>query len=174
MAAISTVVAVAALAVAGAAAYQQSRAAKAAAKDRKEASAISQAEQAAQQNQSRRAQVREERVRRAQILQSSQNTGVSQSSGELGATSALGSLIGGNVAATARQTRSAAGVGGAMQSAADQELRGAQWGAIGGFAGSVFGTAASARLSSTPAAPTTVQPTYTGNASQGSIFNTTA
>lgn len=175
MAAVSTIVAVAAVAVAGAAAYQQSRAAKAAAKDRKEAAAVSQAEQAAQQNQNRRAQVREERVRRASILQNSQNTGVSQSSGELGATSALGSLIGGNVAATSRQTRSAAGIGGAMQSAADQDLRGAQWGAIGSVAQSVFGFAAGARMNSGGgSAPTQVQPTFGTNASQGSIFNNMA
>lgn len=134
--------AIAAVVVTAASVYQQSRAAKAAAKDRKEAQAVSQAEQAAQQNQSRRAQVREERVRRAQILQNSQNTGVSQSSGEIGATSALGSLIGGNLAGMQRQTNSSAAIGGLTQSAADQDLRGAQWGAVGQFSSSVFGFAA--------------------------------
>ena len=137
-------VAIAALVVTAASAYQQSRAAQAAAKDRKEASRVSQAEQAAQQNQSRRQQVREERVRRAQILQNSQNTGVSQSSGELGATSALGSLIDGNLAGMQRQANSASAIGGLSQSAANQDLKGAQWGAIGSFSSSVFGLAAGA------------------------------
>lgn len=134
--------AIAAVVVAAASAYQQSRAAKAAAKDRKEAAAVSQAEQAAQQNQNRRAQIREERVRRAQVLQSSQNTGVSQSSGELGATSALGTLIGGNLAGMQRQKNSAAAIGSLGQSAANSDLRGAQWGAVGNVASSVFGFAA--------------------------------
>jgi hypothetical protein len=134
--------AIAAVVVAAAASYQQSRQAKAAAKERKEAAAISQAEQAAQQNNNRRAQVREERVRRAQILQNSQNTGVSQSSGELGSTSALGTLISGNLASMQRQQNSASGIGVAQQSAAEADLRGAQWGAIGGVATSVFGFAA--------------------------------
>lgn len=143
MAAITTIVAVSALAVAAGAAYKQSQAAKSAAKDRKEAGRVAQAEQAAQANQSRRAQVREERVRRATVLQSAQNTGVSQSSGEIGATSALGSLIGGNLAAGSRQARSASGIGSLSQSAANADQSGAQWGAIGNFAGSVFGAASS-------------------------------
>lgn len=142
MAAITTIVAVSALAIAAGSAYQQSQAAKSAAKDRKEAGRVAQAEQAAQANQSRRAQVREERVRRATVLQSAQNTGVSQSSGEIGATSALGSLIGGNLASGSRQANSAAGIGSLSQSAANSDVRGAQWGAIGSFAGSVFGMAA--------------------------------
>jgi hypothetical protein len=133
--------AIAAVVVTAASAYQQNRQAKAAAKDRKEAAQVSQAEQAAQQNQSRRAQIREERVRRAQVLQSSQNTGVSQSSGELGATSALGTLIGGNLAGMQRQQNSAGAIGGLTQSAADADMKGATWGAIGQVSGSIFGAA---------------------------------
>lgn len=160
--------AIAAVVVAAASAYQQSRASKAAAKDRKEAQQVSQAEQAAQQNQNRRAQVREERVRRAQVLQSSQNTGVSQSSGELGATSALGTLIGGNLASMQRQQNSSAAIGGLSQSAADSDLVGAQWGAVGSIATSIFGVAAnSIQTKSSPDvnppvgdnySPSTVQP----------------
>lgn len=162
-------VAVVALAVTAAASYEQSRQAKAAAKDRREAASITRAEQAAQQNQSRRQQVREERVRRAQILQSAQNTGVSQSSGELGATSALGSLISGNLASMSRQNNSVQGIGAANQSAADADLRGAQWGAIAGFSSSVFGAALGGITSGSGAQPTQVKPTAV-NATQGSIF----
>lgn len=121
-------------------AYEQSRLAKSAAKDRKEAGRVAQAEQAAQLNQSRRAQIREERVRRAQVLQSAQNTGVSSSSGELGATSALGSLIGGNLAGMQRQQNSAGAIGALQQSAADSDLKSAQVGAVV----SIFSSAGSA------------------------------
>jgi hypothetical protein len=41
-----------------------------------------------------------------------------------------------------RQQNSASGIGVAQQSAAEADLRGAQWGAIGGVATSVFGFAA--------------------------------
>lgn len=134
--------AIAAVVVTAASAYQQSRAAKAAASDRKEASKVNQAEQAAQQNQNRRAQIREERVRRASVLQASQNTGVSQSSGELGATSALGTLIGGNLAGMQRQQNTAGAIGGLQQSAANSDMTAATWGAVGQVSSSVFGFAA--------------------------------
>lgn len=139
---VEVAIAVVSLATVAAGAYEQSRQAKSAAKDRKEAGRVAQAEQAAQMNQSRRAQVREERVRRAQVLQSAQNTGVSQSSGELGATSALGSLIGGNLAGMNRQQNTASAIGNLGQSAADAEIKGATWGAVSGVAGSIFGMSA--------------------------------
>lgn len=138
--------AIAAIVVTAAASYEQSRQAKAAANERKDASRTAQAEQAAQQNQNRRAQVREERVRRATIVQNSQNTGVSQSSGELGATSALGSLIGGNLAGMQRQQNSSAAIGASNQRAADADLSGATWGAVGQISSSVFGFAAGAAM----------------------------
>lgn len=157
---IETAIAVVAVAVAGASAYEQAKQSKAAAKDRKEAGKVSQAEQAAAQNQSRRQQIREERVRRAQITQASVNTGVSGSSGELGSQSALGSLISGNIAAGSRQQNSANAIGSLQQSAADKDLKGAMWGAVGGVAGTIFGVSASAALAPKPPAevkPTTVQ-----------------
>lgn len=160
MAAVSTIIAVAAVAVAAGSAYMSSQEAKAAAKDRKKAAAVSQAEAAAQKNANRRQQVREERVRRAQIMQGSQNTGVSQSSGELGATSALGTLIASNVAAQTRQQNSSDAITSWTQSAANADLASQQWSGIGNIAGSVFGVAAGARMSQgTP----TVQPTTTGS-----------
>lgn len=155
MAAVSTIVAVAAVAVAVGSAYMAQKNAKAAAKDRKEASQVGQAEQAAQRNDNRRQQVREERVRRAQIMQASENTGVSESSGELGATSALGTLINSNVATQSRQQNSSNAIASWSQSAADKDLVANQWTGIGSVAGSVFGVAAGARMSSqTPNKPT--------------------
>ena len=144
------------LAVAVGSAYEQSQQAKSAAKDRKKAGQVSQAEQAAQQNQNRRNQIREERVRRAQITQASVNTGVSGSSGELGSQSALGSLIGANLAANTRQQNSSNAIGSLQQNAADADLKGATWGAIGGVAGSVFGISAQAAMPKK--APTDVKP----------------
>lgn len=167
MAAVSSIIAVVAIAAAVGSAYKANQQARAAAKDRKEAGQVSQAEQAAQQNQNRRQQIREERVRRAQITQASVNTGVSGSSGELGSQSALGSLIGGNIAASSRQQNSATAIGTLSQNAADKDLSSAGWTAVSSAATSIFGLAAQARLSSTP--PNKVKPTAAQ--SQPSIFD---
>jgi len=113
----------AAAAVAGTAvAYQGQQQAQAAADRNKRAQEEAQSEQKAAQAQAaaedRRRQVREERVRRARIIQSSVNTGTAYSSGEAGA---LGSLstglstgLGGNVGGEARAGR----IGGFLQDAA--------------------------------------------------------
>lgn len=166
MAAVSTIVAVAAVAVAAGSAYMSAQAAKDAAKDRKQAGKVSQAETTIQRNENRRQQIREERVRRAQVLQGSQNTGVSESSGELGATSALGTLIGSNVATQARQANSSNAISSWNQSAANSDLASQQWAGIGNVAGSVFGVASS--MSMTSKSPTAVKPTTSGS------FGTTA
>lgn len=169
MAAVSTIVAVAAVAVAAGSAYMSAQAQKDAASDRKKAGQVSSAEQSAQRTQNRRQQVREERVRRAQIMQSSQNTGVSQSSGELGATSALGTLISSNVATQSRQQNSSNAISAYGQSAANNELASQQWSGIGSIAGSVFGAAANMSMSSSA---TTVKPTASfGTQAGNSLFN---
>src|SRR5690606_24432925 len=96
MAAVSTIVASAALALSvgsGVAAYakdRQSRRAQRRAEEEQEAIRNEQlAANAGQRDAERRQQIREERIRRAQILQSAANTGTSGSAGEAGA---LGSL----------------------------------------------------------------------------------
>lgn len=134
----STYLAIAAVAAAGAGAYTQDKAAKGAAKDREEAEDVAKAEAAAQRNEQVRQQVREERIRRATIMQSAQNTGVGGSSGELGSLGALQTSIGANIGSMARQQASANAVGNLMQSAADKEAAGARGAAIGSFASSVF------------------------------------
>lgn len=155
MAAVSSIIAAAALAATAAAGYEQRQQAKKAAKEQKEARAIAGAEQSAQQMEGRRQQLREERVRRAQILQASENTGVTASSGALGSVSALGTSTGANVASLSRQANSATGISAASQRAANADLRGQEAAAIGGITSSVFGTALNVRMSQgpTPAAP---------------------
>jgi hypothetical protein len=139
--------AIAALVVTVASAYQQNKAAKEAAKERKDAGKVQQAEQTAVKNDNRRQQIREERVRRASIIQASQNTGVSESSGQLGATSALGSLISGNLASTSRQANSSNAIGGHLQSATNLDAKVSTWGQIGAFSSSIFGMAAGSAAS---------------------------
>lgn len=144
---VEVAIAVVALAVAGASAYEQNKQAKEAAKERKQANKVAQAEQSAVKNDNRRQQIREERVRRASIIQASQNTGVSESSGQLGATSALGSLISGNLASSSRQANSSNAIGGHLQKATNYDAKAATWGQIGSFSSSIFGMAAGAAAS---------------------------
>ena len=138
----STIIAAAAVAVAAGSAYQANAQAKDAASERKKAGKVSQAEQQAKANEGRRQQIREERVRRASILQSSENTGVTASSGQLGSISALGSQVGGNVSSLNRQAESANAISGYNQSAANLDYKAGQTQQIGNFAGTVFGMAA--------------------------------
>ena len=159
----STYLAIAAVAAAGAGAYTQDKAAKGAAKDREDAEEVGKAEAAAQRNEQIRQQVREERIRRATIMQGAQNTGVSASSGELGSLGALQTSIGANIGSMARQQASANAVGNLMQSAADKEAAGARGAAIGNFASSVF--SAGAGISAQNAAAT--QPATVANTTPG-------
>lgn len=138
MAAITTVViAAAALVVAAGSAYMQYKQGQKAARLQKKAAATSSAEQRAQQQAALRQQVRAERVRKAQIIQASQNDGVTNSSGSLGAQSSLGSMIEGNIASLTRQGNTATAISGYNQGAADATARGNMWGQIGSVASSV-------------------------------------
>lgn len=128
----STYLAVAAVAVAGATAYESNQQAKAAAKKEEEAGKVAGAEAAAQQTAQTRAQIREERVRRAQILQSSENTGVTGSSGALGSTGALQTTVGSNLAAASRQANSARAITGLQQDASNLMAKSRETQAIGG------------------------------------------
>lgn len=134
----STYVAIAAVAASAAAGYEQRRQSKAAAKDQEEAAETARAEEMARQNETRRQQVREERIRRATILQQSANTGVAASSGEIGAVSALGTQTAVNQASLSRQQGTAEGITELNQSAAQHELKGQEAAAIGSIAGSIF------------------------------------
>lgn len=117
---------IAAVVVSGVSAYEANRTQKAAAKKEEEARDIAAAEQTSQQRAQTRQQIREERIRRAQILQSSENTGVSGSSGALGATSALQTSLGSNLASASRQANAARAITGVQQEAADLRISAAE------------------------------------------------
>lgn len=139
MAAVSTIVAAATAAVTAATAYQQQRVQKKAASDAKEeerkAKRTAAAEQSAQQAEKTRAQIREERVRRAQIMQSSENTGVTASSGAIGSSGALSTQTGANLASMTRQANSANAITTFNQNAAyalaEGQAKSDMWGNIG-------------------------------------------
>lgn len=139
----STYLAIAAVAVAGASSYEANQQAKAAAKKDEEAQEVSAAEQAAQQTAQTRAQIREERIRRAQILQSSENTGVTGSSGALGSIGALQTTVGTNLAAASRQAASAQAITGLQQEAADLRSKGRDVQAQGQLASSAISAGSS-------------------------------
>lgn len=58
---------------------------------------VQRAQSATEAARERRQQIREERIKRARVLQASENTGVASGSGELGAVGALGTNLSSNV-----------------------------------------------------------------------------
>jgi hypothetical protein len=169
MAAVSSIVAVAAVVVSAGVSYSSQRATKKAGKraqeKEEEAKKVAQAEQVAQQREKTRAQLRDERVRRAQILQSSANTGVTGSSGESGSTGALNTALGANLASMTRQGNSAniitnlqQGAANALRDGANKVAQYQTIGAVANAATSAYGAFASP----TPAATTTTYNTPGG------------
>lgn len=112
-----------------------------AAGEQKDARKEQQAMNAAQAAQERRQQIREERIRRARILQSSANTGVSASSGEAGAVGGLATQLSGNVGFNRGQIRSAGMISDFQQNAQDAIDSANLWGQVGQLSGSIFGAA---------------------------------
>lgn len=70
---------------------------KAAARDQKDEQAIQRNKQSADDAQQRRADIRQERIRRAQIMQAAANSGAAGSSGEANSISNLSASIGANL-----------------------------------------------------------------------------
>lgn len=111
----------------------------------KESRAIGAAQQRVENLESRRQRVREERVRRAQILASSENVGTARSSGEVGAIGALSTNLSGLFGQSLGRSAAAEGMNIQDQRAADAQQSANTIGAwtntiqqgIGGFA-SVF------------------------------------
>lgn len=114
--------------VTGVVQYTQARKAS---KERKEANAISSAQQRNEAANSRRRAIREARVRRAMILQSSENMGASNSSGELGAIGVIGTNLGSNNAAAEGQTSAILGINARNQRAANYDYKGQLAGTLG-------------------------------------------
>lgn len=148
----STIIGIASLAVAAGSAYmsyQQQREAarnqRRAAEEQRKINAQTQARQAQEAARERRQQIREERVRRARILQSSENLGVSGSSGEIGAVGALSTNLSSNIGDNIGALDTARTISGFSQrqadfvSAANQNLATANlWGQASSFSSSIF------------------------------------
>lgn len=143
MAAISTIVAAASLTLTAASIKQQGKAAKAQKKIQNEEKARNTAQQMAE----RRQQVREERIKRARVMQASENTGTAGSSGELGAVSSIGTQLGANLGFNQSMIESGNRISGYTQQAADAQGKASMFNAVGSMAGnvgSIFGSSSAA------------------------------
>ncbi len=117
----------------------------AAASEQREARNISGAQDKIRSMEDRRARIREDRIRRAQLLAASENTGTTGSSGQIGAIGALSTNLAGLVGSSLGESRANEAINGAVQRSADHQSTANQigaWtntiqGAIGGFS-SVF------------------------------------
>lgn len=126
MAAISSIVAIASLAV-GVASYAGAQSAqKDAARERQSAAESNKkiqeeqrADNAAKAASERRNQIREERVRRAKILQGAENSGAAYSSGEAGALGGMATQLGSNIGSNLGQIARSDRISGYAQSASN-------------------------------------------------------
>lgn len=187
MAAFSTIAAVVGAVVGVAGAVQASEAQADARKEAKKSAAAQQkasyeqkALQSQQAAQERRQQIREERVKRAKVLQASENTGVGVSSGALGSVGGLSTQLSTNLGFNQGQIAGANRISGYNQQASDfmsasqNKINEANtWGAVQGLGTSIFSAAGGFNTlfpSSTPTAtPSTLQP---ANVSRGGGFST--
>ena len=94
-----------------------------AAGERKKAGRIGRAQQAAVEARTTRQQIREERVKRAQILAAAENTGVAGASSEAGSLSAMRTSVGSNIAFRNEQTAYADAQSKKLQNAADLDRK---------------------------------------------------
>lgn len=115
----------------------QQEAAKEGKKSRREQEAMN----AARAAQERRQQIREERIRRARILQASENTGVTASSGEAGAVGNLATQLQSNIGFNQGQLRSAGLISDFQQNAQDAMDSASLWQQVGNLSGSIFSAA---------------------------------
>lgn len=138
MAVSTTTALIASAVVAAGSAYTQHRQGKKAADAQKEASRIGGNQAQIEQQAQRRQAVREERIRRAQILQASETSGVAGGSGEIGSTGALGSITAGNLASSHSADRTTQRLGQLNNRVASAQQRQQTAGAIGGLSGTVF------------------------------------
>lgn len=148
MAAITTILAAAALAV-GTTSYIEQREA---AGDAKEAQRKAQGEQkaigASSAASERRQQIREERVRRSRIMQASQNTGTSGSSGEFGSIGSLSTQLGSNIGANLGSLAAGQRISIFNQQASDAVFSSQQAGQLFSLSTQVFGATAGKASSS--------------------------
>lgn len=100
----------------------QKEANKQASEQRKQVQGEQNALNAQKQAQERRAQIREERVRRGKIMQGSENTGTSASSGSAGAVGALSTQLTSNLGANLGMAAAGQRIGEYAQNAANFDL----------------------------------------------------
>ena len=129
-----TTLAIIGLIVGAASTVAQSVQARKAAKARREATAVSTAGENVRDKIARRRGAKEERLRRARLIQASTAGGTEGSSGEIGATSALGANFGAAVASQSMQRGVSQGITAANQKAADATSKGKMIGAWGDLA----------------------------------------
>lgn len=110
---------------------KQMKASKAANRERKEANEIANAQQKNEAAASTRQAIREARIRRAMIMQQSENTGVADSSGAIGAVGVVGTNLGINAANANAKTTAVTAINNRNQKAADYDYKAARWGAFG-------------------------------------------
>lgn len=135
------VIAALSLAVGVGGAVQARKQAKAGIELQEEQIAIQGASERVQLRESRRQQLREERVRRAQVLQAAENTGVGGSSGEATAISNLSTRVAGNLAFQTGQGEAANQITELGLDFAGTQEEAAKSQAVGGLGFSVFQTA---------------------------------
>ena len=132
-------VALLSLAVSAATGIAQAVQSRKAAKARRESQAVQTAGENIQDKLSKRRAAKEERIRRARLVQASTTGGTSGSSGEIGATSALGANFASAQASQSAQRGVAQGISAANQKEADAVGRSNTFGAIGNLAQQGFG-----------------------------------
>lgn len=97
----------------------QANAASAAARAEREAREIQTARQETIGSESRRQSIRQERIRRAMIIASSENSGTSSSSGQIGAVGALSTNLSGLISSSLGESRANAAINSRLQRSAD-------------------------------------------------------
>lgn len=170
MAAVTTIIAGAALATSALSAVEQQKQAKRSAKAQEKIRNEERAQNVSRQLAERRQQIREERIKRARVLQSAENTGTAFSSGESGALSSLGTQLGSNLGFNQSMIRSGERISTFAQESANAQARGQSAALLGNLAlsaapvaGSIFGGG------SVPG--TTPQPAQSYDANNISLFS---
>lgn len=154
-----TIVAIASLAVGTASYVEQKNSAEDAQAAQQKAQSVQKGVQAAQAATERRNQIREERVRRARLMQASQNTGTVSSSGEMGAIGGLSTQLGTNIGTNLAMKAAGQEISLYNQQASDAMFSAQQAGQLFSLAGSVFGATAGKAVSGMTGGSSAFNPT---------------
>lgn len=131
-------IAIASFALTGASAVASNRQQSKAADEQKKVRRQQQASLAEQAAMERRQQIREERIKRARVMQAAELTGTTGSSGALGAGGALSTQFASNVGFNQSQLAGAQAISQYQQNAANAASRANDFNALGSVAGSIF------------------------------------